>query len=48
MFFVSQPDPGAWGANVEGAPVLAFDNKWEHMTTFLVPVREWSDGSEDR
>ena len=48
MFFVSQADPGEWGADLRGSPILAFDNKWEHMTTFLVPVRKWSDGTEDR
>jgi len=48
MFFFSQADPGAWGAGLPGSPILAFDGKWEHLTTFLVPVRKWSDGTEDR
>ena len=47
MFFVSQADPGAWGANLPGSPVLAFNATWEHLTTFLVPVRRWSDGTPD-
>jgi hypothetical protein len=48
MFFVPQTDPAAWGAGVQGSPVLAaFDDKWEGLTVFLVPVRQWSDGTED-
>ena len=47
MFFVSQTDPAAWGADVPGSPVLAFNDTWEHLTTFLIPVRQWSDGTAD-
>jgi hypothetical protein len=47
MFFVSQTDPAAWGAGVQGSPVLALNDKSEHLTIFLVPVREWSDGTAD-
>lgn len=48
MFFVSQADPAAWGADLPGSPIFAFHDTWEHLTTFLVPVREWSDGTADR
>jgi hypothetical protein len=48
MFFVSQADPAAWGADLPGSPVLAANNTWEHLTTFMVVVREWSDGTADR
>ena len=47
MFFYSRTDPAAWGAGLPGSPIFAFDDTWEHLTTFLVPVREWSDGSVD-
>jgi len=47
MFFVSQTDPAVWGAGLPGSPVLAFHDTWEHLTTFLVPVRQWSDGTPD-
>ena len=47
MFFVSQADPGTWGASLPGSPIIAINDTWEHLTTFLVPVRKWSDGSED-
>jgi hypothetical protein len=48
MFFVSQSDPAAWGAGLPGSPIFAFNDTWEHMTTFLVPVGQWSDGTADR
>jgi hypothetical protein len=47
MFFVSQADPAAWGADLPGSPILAFNDTWERLTTFLVPVRQWSDGTPD-
>src|SRR5215469_4616079 len=47
MFFVSQTDPAAWGAGAQGSPILTLDDKSEHLTIFLVPVREWSDGTAD-
>jgi hypothetical protein len=47
MFFVSQADPAAWGADLPGSPVIALNDTWEQLTTFLVPVRRWSDGSPD-
>ena len=47
MFFFSQADPATWGAGLPGSPVLAFNDTWEHLTTFLVPVRRWSDGTPD-
>ena len=47
MFFASQADPATWGAGLAGSPIFAFNDTWEHLTTFLVPVREWSDGTAD-
>ena len=48
MFFLSQTDPAAWGADTQGSPILAFNDKWEGLTVFLVPVRQWSDATADR
>jgi hypothetical protein len=48
MFFYSGADPAAWGVGLPGSPIFAFNDTWEHLTTFLVPVREWSDGTADR
>jgi hypothetical protein len=47
MFFVSQAEPAAWGANIADSPIFAFHDTWEHLTTFLIPVRQWSDGTPD-
>lgn len=48
MFFASGADPATWGADLPGSPVLAFNDKWEQLTTFLVPERKWSDGTADQ
>jgi hypothetical protein len=48
MFFLSQTDPAAWGADLPGSPIFAFNDTWERMVVFLVPVRQWSDGTADQ
>jgi hypothetical protein len=48
MFFYSGTDPATWGADLQGSPILAFHETREQLTTFLVPVRRWSDGSADQ
>jgi len=47
MFFFSDADPASWGSDLSGSPVLAANDKWEHVTTFMVLVRNWSDGTPD-
>lgn len=47
MFFFPQTDPAVWGANQKGSPVLGFPENVERRTTFMVPVRMWSDGTPD-
>ena len=47
MFFISQAGPAAWGAGLPGSPIIAFNDSWEQLTVFLVPVRQWSDGTAD-
>ena len=47
MFFSSQTDPAAWGADLLGSPIIAFNDTWERLTIFMVPVRRWSDGTVD-
>jgi hypothetical protein len=47
MFFYSGTEPAAWGAGMQGSPIFAFDDKWEGLTVFLVPVGVWSDGTVD-
>jgi hypothetical protein len=47
MFFVPLLDSAAWGAGLPGSPVaMAFTNTDERMTTYLIPVAKWSDGTE--
>jgi len=48
MFFVSGTSPASWGAELPGSPVMALNDTWQRLTTFLVLVREWSDGTADR
>jgi hypothetical protein len=48
MFFVSRADPAAWGADLPDSPIVAFRDTWEGVTVFLIPVRQWSDGTADR
>jgi hypothetical protein len=48
MFYFSQIDPAAWGANLSGSPVIAMSDAREHLTEFVVEVQRWSDGTENR
>jgi len=45
MFFVAGTDEKAWGANLAGSPMLATTDPTEHVTVFMVPVGNWSDGT---
>jgi len=46
MFFIPLTEPGTWGAGLPGSPVVvAFTDTQERLTTFLVPVAKWSDGT---
>jgi len=46
MFFVPQTDAAAWGANLDGSPILAMKDTLDRYTLFLVPIGKWSDGTE--
>ena len=48
MFFVTQGDAAAWGADLPGSPVISVSDTWEQLTTYMVPVRKWSDGTADQ
>jgi hypothetical protein len=48
MFYAPKSDGADWGANLGGSPVLLDPRLLkdpEPLTTFLVPVTHWSDGS---
>ena len=48
MFYFSQTDPAIWGANLPGSPIVAMSDTREHVTTFVIAVQRWSDGTEAR
>jgi len=45
MFYVSRTDTASWGADLDGSPVFAAQGNPEPITTFMVPVSKWSDGT---
>ena len=45
MFFYSQTDPATWGAGLQGSPILPSGYTQQHLTTFAVGVRQWSNGT---
>jgi hypothetical protein len=45
MFFSPGDAAKSWGANLEGSPVLAADDREERVTIFMVTVGAWSDGT---
>jgi hypothetical protein len=46
MFFYSDTDPAVWGANLPGSPIMGFADPDERMTSFVIPVAKWSDGTD--
>ena len=48
MFYFSQTDPAIWGANLPGSPIIAISDAREHVTTSVIAVQRWSDGTEAR
>jgi hypothetical protein len=48
MFYFPQTDPAMWGAGQPDSPVLAITDTREHVTTFVIAVQHWSDGTEAR
>jgi len=46
MFYYPQIDPIIWGAGLPGSPVLAMSDPQEHVTTFVIEVQRWSDGTQ--
>lgn len=46
MFFAPIAEPAAWGGGLPRWPILAFEES-EQLTVFLIPVRQWSDGTPD-
>lgn len=48
MFFVANASDADWGANLSGSPVLhPYAGDPEPISTMLVPVGQWSDGTPE-
>lgn len=47
MFFLPTTKAASWGADLKGSPIFAAQGEPEPVTTFLVPVMRWSDGTSD-
>jgi hypothetical protein len=45
MFFTPETDPKSWGAGLPDSPIFGFHHPEEHLTTFVIPVNKWSDGT---
>jgi hypothetical protein len=45
MLFVPHGQAAAWGADLEGSPILGRDGSEIESTVLFIPVRRWSDGS---
>ncbi len=45
MFFTPFVEPGAWGADVPGSPLIGSPDPEDRLTIFLLPLPKWSDGS---
>jgi hypothetical protein len=48
MFYFPQIDPAIWGAGLPGSPINGLTDTREHVTTFVIAVQRWSDGTEVR
>jgi hypothetical protein len=45
MFFVPGTDTSTWGADLPGSPIIGSPDKTDRVTTFLVTLGKWSDGT---
>jgi hypothetical protein len=45
MVYLARTDATTWGANLDGSPVFALQGNPEPITTFIIPMSEWSDGT---
>ncbi len=45
MLFIAHGQAAAWGAGLEGSPILGQEGSELESTVLFIPVRYWSDGS---
>lgn len=48
MFFYSDMDLASWGANSPGSPIIGIADPANHLTQFVIPTQQWSDGTTYR
>lgn len=48
MFFYSQIGPATWGAGLPGSPIAAYRDSLEQLTSFVIVMHNWSDGTAHR
>jgi hypothetical protein len=46
MFYFPKTDNMAWGAGLPGSPVIVHQDSPEPITTFVIPVSKYSDGTD--
>ncbi len=46
MFFLPLTDSAAWGADLPGSPIIGAKDMQGRLTVFLIPVAQWSDGTD--
>ncbi len=47
MFYFPRTDSLAWGAGLPGSPVIVHQDFPEPITTFVIPLARWADGTVD-
>ena len=47
MFFLPLSDAGTWGAGLPGSQIIEAKDETARVTTFMVVLRKWSDGTFD-
>jgi hypothetical protein len=45
MFYAAGDVAKSWGANLPGSPIIAVNDPQSRLTTFMVVVHHWSDGT---
>jgi len=48
MFYLPKTDDMAWGGGLPGSPVIVHQDSPEPITTFVIPVSHYSDGTPAR
>jgi len=48
MFYLPKTDSMAWGGGLPGSPVIVHQDSPEPITTFVIPVAKYSDGTDAR